>query len=235
MWFHARTKIGRRKESVSKLLHHIQEKYKDDTFTCDFTDSYECDNKIFIFVKSEKYPDAKVQVCQRVVEEEKVVIEDNYMAYVYAEGIETEIGEVFKQIYGQRCNILYEPSKAFLISDGLEMDIHEYMASPYSNIHACVFIYNIGQDAEKNTQIERLRGLLKERKIVMGANILFSQDAAVLMVKADENEFFRYILNKDNADMVETTYSFQLNEEFHFTHLERTIWSDIRERRKLNL
>lgn len=165
------------KQSQSKAeaaIEYMEEKY-DDKFTFD---GYPVgDSSSIVFLKSEKFPDANVQVNGNKLENGEYEFWDNYVDCKYENQTREFLKDFFESIFNCEVKVFPLEGMGVRLSNHFddETTLDEFIHSPYNSLGDCVMVSSTFKIEDEDTEqiLNKLKDRISEENIIIGCLIYF--------------------------------------------------------------
>lgn len=161
------------KMTVDDCINYMAEKYGENFTYIEPYSDYQANNSMKIIVQSDSMPNSRIIVVAQV-SEDKLYINDNYIAVKYEDSTNAVLSEIARQVYGDS-RVIYSVDDQFYLSNELDSSasLEEYLSFGKNHIKANILISPLHGDEDKEKEIELLCDILKEKKIVCTINLYY--------------------------------------------------------------
>lgn len=161
------------KISVDDCINYMVEKYGENFTYIEPYSDYQTNDSLKIIVQSDSIPSSRIIVVAQV-SEDKLYINDNYIAVKYEDSTNAVLSEIAKQVYGDS-RVIYSVDDQFYLSNELDSSasFEEYLSFRGNHIKSNILISPLHDDKNKEKEIELLCDILKEKKIVCTINLYY--------------------------------------------------------------
>lgn len=160
------------RDPEGELFAYLAEKYPDDKFTKirDAGGGIEFQYDYGMYVKSEKFPDAKIHVSHgKFGLEAEQSIRDNYMAYYFEEEAKEYTQQLAEGIYGE-CVCTSSLNFMAMLSPSvtLESTVLDYLQNSMNSFSCSIYLPMYTNERDRDEQFNRLCDLIVEQQLEVG-------------------------------------------------------------------
>lgn len=196
-----------------KVRQHLEKKYGESFVFIDYPGALS-QNELRVTLSCESFPQEQITARIRYVDD-KPVYQDNYMAFYWKNRVENLVLEAAEEAFGTTCKVFGRVSSMALLDDDVDRSalFEEYTSRLDSRLMAVIFT----SGALNEQGLERLRGNLQSRKIVLQATVVQVEPSLWDDVSEADARFLDFTTGKFNSCV-----EFYMSEAYDFSSVK---WS----------